>query len=320
VGKESYLKAAEEQHFVAASAGTLTARRGMSDKMFALLLITPSLLAITFVIVYPLVNAVVTSFFRYFLTDARGMEFIGFQNYVRMFSDTGFWVAFGNTLFYVGGTVLGELIFSFSLALLINFHFRGKNIINGMFFLPWIIPSVVVALITKYLLFDHFHGIVNVVLERIGVIDQFVPWLKDPALAMPTVIMATMWKMFPFMFVLLYAGLQAIPESQIEASKVDGANAFQRFFHIILPNMREIITLATILEFIWQFQYITIIWTTTRGGPINRTTTLPVLIYRSSFKGSMNMGYASALGVFWLIFLFGFSVLYISYMGRRSET
>ena len=83
--------------------------------------------------------------------------------------------------------------------------------------------------------------------------------------------------------------------------------------------MKEIITLVTILEFIWQFQYITIIWTTTKGGPINKTTTLPVLIYRSSFRGSMNMGYSSAIGVFWLVFLMGFSILYISYMGRRSD-
>ena len=198
-------------------------------------------------------------------------------------------------------------------------EFSGKNLVSGLFFLPWVIPSVVVALITKFLLFDHFHGIVNVVLRRIGIIEEFVPWLKSPVLAMPTVIFATTWKMFPFMFVILYAGLQAIPGEQIEAAKVDGANGIKRFIHVILPNMKEIITLATILEFIWQFQYITIIWTTTKGGPINKTTTLPVLIYRSSFRGSMNMGYSSAIGVFWLVFLMGFSILYISYMGRHSD-
>jgi len=290
----------------------------MGDRAFALILITPALLVVTFIIVYPLVNAFVTSFFRYFLTDARGKEFVGFDNYLRMFSNQDFWIGFLNTIVYVGGTVGSEFVFSFALALLMNYHFRGKNLVNGLFFIPWIIPSVVVALITKYLLFDHFHGIVNVVLQRIGVIDRFVPWLKDPALAMPTVIFATTWKMFPFMFVILYAGLQAVPGEQIEAAKVDGASGFQRFYHVILPNMREIITLATILEFIWQFQYITIIWTTTRGGPINRTTTFPVLIYRSSFKGSMNMGYASAIGVFWLLFLLGFTIFYIGYMGRKS--
>lgn len=294
-------------------------KRQISEKTFALLLMLPSILIIAFIIIYPLVNAFVTSFFRYYLTDAKGMRFVGLNNYLDMARSLEFWNAFVNTLIYVGGTVLSEFIFSFALALLVNYNYGVNNLVNGLFFIPWIIPSVVVALITKYLLFDHYHGIVNIALQRIGIIKNFVPWLKDPGMAMPTVIFATTWKMFPFMFVILYAGLQAIPDEQIEAAKVDGANGVQRFVHIILPNMREIITLATILEFIWQFQYMTIIWTTTRGGPINKTTTLPVLIYRVSFRGSMNMGYASTVGIFWLLFLLGFSILYISYLGRRGE-
>jgi multiple sugar transport system permease protein len=294
------------------------ARRELGDKAFALILMLPSLLVIFFIIVYPLANAFVTSFFRYFLTDARGMTFAGFANYKALFTSTSFCNAFFNTVVYVGGTVAAEFVFSFALALLVDFHFRGKNTVNGLFFIPWIIPSVVAAIIMKFLLFDHFHGIVNVLLQRSGLVKEFIPWLKDPALAMPTLIFATTWKMFPFMFVILYAGLQAVPGEQMEAAKVDGAGGIQRFIHVILPNMREIITLSTILEFIWQFQYITIIWTTTKGGPIDKTTTLPVFIYRLSFMGGMNMGYASAVGVVWLVFLFGFSVLYVNVLGRRE--
>ena len=166
------------------------------------------------------------------------------------------------------GTVGGEFVFAFLLALLVNHRFRFKNALNSPFFMPWIMPSVVVA---------------------------------------------TIWKIFPFMFIALYAGLQAIPVEEI-----DGAGSWQRFFHVTLPNMREIITLATRLEFIWQFQYLTIIWATTRGGPIDRTTILPILIYRSSFQGSMDMGYSSAIGMFWLLFLLGFSVVYVRLVGRRE--
>jgi multiple sugar transport system permease protein len=211
-----------------------------------------------------------------------------------------------------------EFVIAFALALLVNTRFPLKNLINSLLFVPWIIPSVVVAFIARFLFFDPFHGIVNVVLKALGIIPQFVPWLKEPGLAMPTVIGATTWKMLPFMFVILYAGLQAIPREEIEAAKIDGAGPFQRFVHVTLPNMREIITLATILEFIWQFQYLTIIWTTTRGGPIDRTTTLPILIYRVSFMGSLNMGYASTVGVFWLVFLLGFSIVYVRLVGRRE--
>jgi len=293
-------------------------KKAMSKGLFAFLLLLPSLLVIFFIILYPLINAFVTSFFRYFLTDARGMTFNGLKNYLDMLTSRSFWNAFANTIVYVGGTVIGEFIFSFMLALLVNTRFRFKNAINSLFFVPWIMPSVVVALIARYLFFDHHHGIVNVVFKELGLIREFIPWLKDPYLAMPTVILATIWKMFPFMFVILYAGLQAIPIEEVEAAKIDGASSLQRFFHVTLPNLREIIALATILEFIWQFQYLTIIWSTTRGGPIDRTTTLPILIYRYAFKGSMDMGYGSTIGMFWLLFLLAFSVLYVRFVGRKE--
>ncbi len=296
-----------------------TLKRPMSDGLFALLLILPSVVVIFFVVIYPLASALVTSFFRYFLTTGEGMQFVAFRNYTSMLAAASFWTAFLNTVVYVGGTVAGEFVFAFALALLVNTRFPFKNGINSLFFVPWIIPSVVVALITRFLFFDHFHGIVNVVLQRLGIIQEFVPWLKDPALAMPTVITATVWKMFPFMFVVLYAGLQAIPVEEVEAARIDGAGAFQRFLHVTLPNMREIITLATILEFIWQFQYLTVIWATTKGGPIDRTTTLPILIYRLAFLGSMDMGYASAIGAFWLLFLLGFSIVYVRFLGGRES-
>jgi multiple sugar transport system permease protein len=290
----------------------------IGDRMFAFLLLLPSLLVIALVIVYPLANAILTSFFRYFLTDGQGMRFVGLANYARMLGSPEFWKAFSNTLVYVGGTVAAEFLLGFALALLVNSRFPAKTAIDSLFFVPWIIPSVVVAFIARYLFFDPFHGIVNVVLQGLGLIREFVGWLKDPQLAMPTVIAATTWKMMPFMFVILYAGLQAIPTEEVEAARIDGANALQRFRHVTLPNLREIITLATILEFVWQFQYLTIIFTTTRGGPIDKTLTLPLLIYRVSFMGSLNMGYSSTLGVFWLIFLLGFSVLYVRLVGRRE--
>jgi len=297
---------------------TAQPRREMSNGLFAFFLMLPALLVITFVIIYPLFNAIATSFFRYFLTDAKGRTFVGLGNYAAMLSSGSFWTVFLNTVVYVAGTVIGEFILAFALALLVNFRHRFTNVINSLFFVPWIIPSVVVALIARFLFFDNYHGIVNVVLQGLGLIRDFVPWLKDPLLAMPTVTVATIWKMFPFMFVVLYAGLLAIPLDEIEAAKIDGASAVQRFRHVTLPNMREIIALATILEFVWQFQYLTIIWTTTRGGPINRTTTLPILIYQYAFHGSMDMGFGSSIGVFWMIFLLGFCIIYVRLVGRRE--
>jgi multiple sugar transport system permease protein len=123
-------------------------RRGLSNGLFAFLLILPSFLVVFFIILYPLANALFTSFFRYFLTEAVGMRFIGLKNYVTLVSSPSFWTAFLNTVVYVGGTVGGEFVFAFLLALLVNYRFRFKNALNSLFFVPWIMPSVTKGPIT----------------------------------------------------------------------------------------------------------------------------------------------------------------------------
>ena len=291
--------------------------RHLSSKTFALLLITPSLIIIAFIMIYPLIDASYLSFTRCFLTDPTGGRiFIGLSNYINLLRRGVFWIAFKNTLIYVGGVVFFEFLIGFGLALLLNRQIKYRGTIRSLFMLPWVVPSVVVALLTRWAFNSEF-GIVNIILNQLGIIESFKGWLKDTSLALPTILTVTTWKMFPFMLVVLLAGLQTIPEEQIEAAKVDGANSLQRFLHITLPHMRELIMIVTLLEFIWMFQYITIIWTTTKGGPIYATTTLPVLIYRSAFK-DYNLGYSSSIGVIWLLFLFSFSIFYIRIVGEKE--
>jgi len=291
--------------------------RRLGPRAFALLLITPSLVILAFIMAYPLIDAFYLSFTRCFLTDpAGGRAFIRLNNYINLLKRGVFWVAFKNTLLYVGGTVLFEFLIGFGLALLLNQQIKYKGTLRSLFMLPWVVPSVVVALLARWAFNSEF-GIVNIVLKQLGIIENFQGWLKDTNLALPTILTVTTWKMFPFMLVVLLAGLQTIPEEQTEAARVDGANALQRFLHITLPHMRELIMIVTLLEFIWMFQYMTIIWTTTKGGPIYATTTLPVLIYRSAFK-DYNLGYASSIGVIWLLFLFFFSIFYIRIVGEKE--
>jgi multiple sugar transport system permease protein len=289
----------------------------LTSRAFAVLLITPSLVIITVMMIYPLVDIIYTSFTRFFLIDPTGGKtFIGLKNYVNLAKSGIFWIGFKNTLVYVGGTVFFEFLLGFGLALLLNQEIKYRGTLRGLFMLSWITPSVVVALLTRWL-FNSDFGVVNAALKGLGLIDSFRGWIIEPSLAMPTMLMATVWKMFPFMLVVLLAGLQTIPEEQMEAARVDGANAVQRFLHITLPNMREIIMIVTLLEFIWMFQYITVIWATTKGGPIYATTTFPVLIYRAAFK-DYNLGYAASMGVFWLGFLLLFSVFYVRVVGEKE--
>jgi len=291
--------------------------RRLGPRAFALLLITPSLVILAFIMAYPLIDAFYLSFTRCFLTDpAGGRAFIRLNNYINLLRRGVFWVAFKNTLLYVGGTVLFEFLIGFGLALLLNQQIKYKGTLRSLFMLPWVVPSVVVALLARWAFNSEF-GIVNIVLKQLGIIENFQGWLKDTNLALPTILTVTTWKMFPFMLVVLLAGLQTIPEEQTEAARLDGANVLQRFLHITLPHMRELIMIVTLLEFIWMFQYMTIIWTTTKGGPIYATTTLPVLIYRSAFK-VFNLCYASSIGVIWLLFLFFFSIFYIRIVGEKE--
>jgi len=294
-----------------------TMNERISPKLLGILLITPSLIVIVAIMIYPLINVIYLSFTKSFLTDPTGSyKFVGIKNYILLFHNPVFWVALKNTLTYVGGTVFLEFILGFAVALLLNQQIKYRTTLRGLFMLPWITPSVVVALLTMWVFNSNF-GVVNYILKSLRIIPHFLGWLKDPSLALFTILIVTVWKMFPFMVVVLLAGLQTIPEEQIEAAKVDGGNSLQRFFYITLPHMRELIMIVTLLEFIWMFQYITIIWTTTKGGPIYATTTLPVLIYRSAFK-DYNMGYAAAIGVFWLSFLLLFSVFYVKVVGEKE--
>ena len=280
-------------------------------------LLTPALAILGLVMVYPLLSGFFVSFYRYSLTDPQGIGFIGMGNYVRAFRTAKFWIAFRNTLIYVGGLVVLEFVIGFSLALLLNLQLKYRAVLRGLYMIPWIIPSIVVALLTMWV-FNPDFGVVNVVLKGLGLISQPLGWLKDPSLAMPTVLLVTTWKFFPFMLVVLLAGLQTIPQDEVDSAKIDGASAIRRFLHITLPHMREIITIVTLLEFIWSFQYITIIWITTAGGPVYATTTFPVMVYQVAFQ-EWNLGYGAAIGVFWVLFLLVFSVFFIRIVGGKEE-
>lgn len=282
-----------------------------------ILLIIPSLAVITVVMFYPLFYAFYLSFYRCFLTDPGGRTFFGMGNYERMIRTPEFWIAFKNTLVYVGGVVFLELIIGFAIAMLLNLEIKYRNIFRALFMFPWVTPSVVVALLTLWM-FNRDFGVVNVILKGLGIITSFKPWIKDPSLAMFTMLIVTTWKFFPFMLIVLLAGLQTIPVQEMEAARIDGANAMQRFLHITLPHMRELIMIVTLLEFIWNFQYITVIWNTTKGGPVYATTTFPVLIYRAAFR-EFNLGYGASIGVFWLLFLLAFAIIYIRVIGGREE-
>lgn len=285
------------------------------QNVFHILTILPAMIALFGVIGYPLVRVLAMSFTDYTLTDPT-WDFVGLENYIAVANDPVFWGDLWRTILYAGGSVILQVIFGLGIAQLLNKNIRGRGFLRGAFLLPWIIPSVVIGFLAMWV-FNSQYGILNFFLVQIGLIDGFLGWFRDPDLAMPVVMIASSWKGFPFIMVVLLAGLQTIPQEQIEAAKIDGANRIYRFIHVTLPNLRNLIMLVSLLQFIWYFQFITIIWVTTKGGPINATETLPVFIYQLSFT-QYRMSYAAAVGGWWLIFLAIFGYLYVRVVGSSE--
>jgi ABC-type sugar transport system permease subunit len=271
------------------------------EKWSGILLVLPAVLAISAVVVYPLVSGILNS-----LRDAHMMRldsaaWNGFDNYVKLFRYPHFGVIVKNTVVYASSVTLGAGTIGLLLALSLSRQTRVNRILRGLFFIPWIMPGVVVGSIFFYI-FNSLNGFVPLILMALGIIDEPVNFFTKPGVAMPAVIAATVWLATPFFTIFFLAGLRAIPEEIEDAVAIDGANGLQKFRFITLPFLTKIIVIASTFIFIWTVNYYDIIRTTTLGGPLNQTETFPLLAYRMMFD-SLDVGLTSALGVVWLLAL-----------------
>lgn len=290
--------------------------RGLSNKSFAILLILPSVFVISFVLMYPLLNGLMLSLKSYNIIEPDNIKFVFFKNYQLLFRDKIFWESFKNTIIFVFFSIIGGFVIGLSLALVLNQKIVLQRFFRGIALTPWVVPGVIVSLLFLYM-FNGEVGIINYVLKKMHIISEFIPWFGKSGAAMFAVIFANIWNQFPFYMLMLLAALQAIPEDINDAAMIDGANILQKFFHITLPYLKNVILITTTLMVIWNFNNFDIIWTTTLGGPVNATTTFAIYSYRMAFR-NFELGYASTIGVIWLIMLLIFSFFYIKNMERKS--
>lgn len=279
--------------------------------MFALLLTAPGLALLAAVVVYPLVTALITAFFKQSLVEP-GREFVGFQNILDVLTGD-FLRLLSQTLVFTVGTTVAPFVVGFALALALNTRIRGAKVLRGLMLIPWLIPGVVVSFLWMWI-FNANYGVLNALFEGVGLIDEPQAWLANPTTAMIAVIVAKTWQSFPWMMVMLLAGLQTVPIELHEAAEIDGAGTVRRFFSITVPQMRGIIGLVLLLEFIWNFQHFDIIYVLTGGGPAGSTQTFATAVYETAFDG-FDLGRAGALGLLWMVLLMGLVVVYV----RLSE-
>ena len=248
----------------------------------AWLLMLPLLVIMLAVIGWPFLDTVWLSF-----TDARlvgtGGDYVGLDNYRRLFSSDAFWRAFRVTTAFAVISVLVEMVLGVLVALLLFQDFRGRNVLRALLILPWALPTVVNALLWR-LIYNPEYGALNAMLVQLGVLDDYRSWLGDPNSALAALIVADAWKNFPLVALISLAALHAVPQAIRAAAIVDGANALARFRYVILPYLAGPLMVAMVLRTIEAFKVFDIIWVMTRGGPANSTRTLSILVYQEAFS------------------------------------
>lgn len=232
-------------------------------------------------------------------------KFVGFNNFIKAFSDTNFWGAMGRTFMYTLICVPLIMIISLFLANLMVKEFRAKGLFRAIFYWPTMISFIIVGLSFKFLFGDEF-GIINYLLEVFN--QSPIKWLTNSSYAILVVVIATVWARSGFYMINFISGLQSIPTSYYEACEVDGANSIQRFFYITLPLLKPTTFLVLILSMIDMFKAYPLIKALTDGGPNSSTKYMVQYIYEEAFN-KQNMGYASALSVILLIVLAIFTAI-----------
>lgn len=287
-----------------------------SERRLGYMLISPTVIAMGVMILFPFISAIWLSFHRKSPISPK-TTFIGFENYAYIFKNEEFWQSFLNNVIWTGSCVGLELIIGIALGLLMHQKFKGRAVVRGLVLFPYMIPSVVACLVWQWL-FNDLYGVVNHFLRSIGLLESSIIWLGHPFWAMVSCILVTVWSRTPFIIIVVLARLQTIPEELYEAAQIDGATSIQRFLTITLPQLRSVLIIAILLRSLWTYKNFDIIWLLTRGGPLYSTQTLPIYGYKEAFL-SMFMGRGASISVTIFLTLAIFSFLFL-YLMRKQET
>lgn len=271
------------------------------QRQAAFFFLLPSMIILTLFVFWPIINSFLLSFHHWSLLDAEH-PYTGLENYSKLMADERFWNSVKNTIYFTIGSVPLGIICALLLALLCNQSLKGMSAFKAVYFLPVISSFAVISIIWGFLM-DPDIGLISHYLNLMGFTTT--GWLRSPTMAMPAIILVAIWKNIGFNMVIFLAGLQAISVSLYEAAKIDGANAFQRFWHITFPSLRHTMLFVVIISIIASFQVFDQVYVMTRGGPVNSTETIVYYIYHQGFE-LLDMGYASAIA--WILFVFVFLI------------
>lgn len=290
--------------------------QGLMDFFIKASFVMPAMILLLLLTGYPLFQVIQMSFFDY--TDKAKPVFTGVSNYEAIINDPLFWNAMSNTAVFTIASVICGLVLGLTLAILLNqpINTRFRAIYRSLLMFPWLTSSTVIAA-TWILILSPF-GLLNWFLRSIGLesLGQ-TAWLSEESTAMFGVVLANIWRSFPFMMLMFLAGLQTISKELYEAAEIDGAGFMHRLRYITIPQLKSILLTVAMLEMIWNFRSFDLVFLMTGGGPMNATEVMSTFIYHFAFR-KLNFGYASAAAIIMLLIMISASILYLRASLRKE--
>jgi multiple sugar transport system permease protein len=282
------------------------------------LYVMPAVVVMLIVIAYPVYYTIELSFFK---TPAslqlKDKIFIGFENYTTILGQASFWKVTGNTLIWTFFSTFFAFILGLGAALALHREFAGRAVLRAILLIPWVVSAVAASYVWKWMYHSDF-GAIGALMVQLGVTDEPINFIDNTTTALPSLIVINVWKEFSFAMIMLMAGLQTVPEQLLRAAKVDGANAWQRFWHVTFPHLAGVSTVTVLLLLVTNFNSFIIPWLTTGGGPAGATDIWITQIYQLAF-GRQRWGVAAAYSVLLFLIMMTLGYFYVRALSRGDD-
>jgi len=284
----------------------------LRDRLMGYAFVAPALLLLLAVLAYPAGRSLRLSL----SSGVRGSSGYSLVQYAELLRSDVFRQVLQNTALFVAASVALHLALGLALALTLNRPLFGRAAFRVLALLPWVVPDVVAGIVWKWIL-NPLYGLMNDLLFRAGLIAAPVEWLTAPGLVLPSVVLANVWRGFPFVMIILLAGLQSIPVELYEAAAIDGAGTVQRFRHVTLPGLRKVLIVALALDTIWEVRRFGLIQAMTAGGPGIMSEVLSTQVFKQYFQ-FFKFEYASAMAIAMTGLLLVVSLPYVRMIVRQE--
>jgi putative chitobiose transport system permease protein len=289
----------------------MTARLNLTPWLF----LAPALVLIGVFILYPILSVVYYSFTDYSISTPP--EWIGLANYQKLIGDPTFWLAFSHSVVYLLVTPV-LIVLSIGLAIIVNRRLRGIHIFRALYYIPAVAGTIAIGISWRWL-FDT-NGFINSVLLSLGLIDEKIQWLSEPAATLPIAMLLTIWAGVGYYSVIFLAGLQNIPEELYDAARIDGCSDFQKHRYISVPGLRPQIVFVFVISSLAALKVFDEIYVLTNktGGVLDSGTTIVFYLWEQAFRLT-HAGYASAIAIVLLLVTLAFSIVNVRLLERRAE-